>query len=122
MIPGPLASFVLALAVFRLWRIIGWDDFPPLVRARGWLTGAHKVTRGSTNARMGITNEPVENEIAYRRPLLAHFLSCTYCSGFWIALGFYGAWRLWPGPTLAVAFVLALSAAAGILAKIYDPP
>lgn len=121
MIPGLYPALVLALAVFRACRIIGWDDFPPLVRARGWIVGAHEVTRASTNARMGITNERVEKEIAYRRPVLAHFLSCAYCTGFWVSGATYAAWRAWPHATLTGAFVLALSGAAGITARILDP-
>lgn len=112
---------MLALGIFRLCRIIGWDDFPPLVRARAWVVGARQTTRGSTNTRMGITNEPIVKEVEYARPVLAHFLSCAYCTGFWISLAAYGAWRAWPRATLTGAFVLALSGAVGIIATRLDP-
>ncbi len=121
MIPSPWVGLVLALAVFRACRLIGWDDFPPVMRARGWVTGQHETTSGSANARMGVTGEGVTREIGWRRPLLAHFLGCAYCLGAWLSVAVYAAWLAEPTWTLYGTFPFALSAAVGIIARRGDP-
>lgn len=121
MIPDPWTAIILALGVYRLTRLLGWDDFPPVAKVRAWVVGEHVVTTGSTNARMGLTNEPVEVEYSYRRPTLSHFLHCPFCLGAWLCLGTYIAWRLEPSWTLTVAFVFAMSGAVGLVARNLDP-
>lgn len=121
MIPHWFPALVILLGTFRLVRIIGWDYFPPIVSARDWITGALFVTNGSTNARMGLTGEPVERMVVHRRPLLAKLIECAWCLGFWISLLVYLAWRWHPGYTLTVLAPFALSAAVGLLARNLDP-
>lgn len=43
------------------------------------------------------------------------FLRCPWCSGFWIALAWWGAWQLWPHGTLVAAGAAAISAVVGFL-------
>lgn len=112
---------MLALAVYRLCRLAGWDTFPPIARARAWVVGLQVATTGSTNARMGVTNEAVQQTVTFRRPLLAEFLGCAFCLGFWLSVLVVACWRLEPDWTLRVCFVLALSATAGLIAKQLDP-
>lgn len=38
------------------------------------------------------------------------FLTCPYCLGFWIAVGWWVAWQLWEHGTLVAAAVLAINA------------
>lgn len=33
----PLLLIVVTLAAYRTWRLLGRDDWPPIVAARGWL-------------------------------------------------------------------------------------
>lgn len=129
MIPSWWLFVVLALGAARLTRLAGWDDLPPIVRLRGWIVGEKAVTRGSTNARMGVTSEQVEQSYTYRWPGLAHFLSCSFCSGFWFATLVYGGWLVAGSPGalhyhswLFYALVpFALSEAVGLVSKNLDP-
>lgn len=121
MTPHPWTGVLLALAVYRLCRLIGWDDLPPIARVRAWVTGELVGTSGSSNARMGLTREPVVEMVTYKRPLLAHFLHCSFCVGFWLSLLAYVAWIEWPTATMYVAVPLAVNAAAALLAKNLDP-
>lgn len=119
MIPSPWVAVVLGLAVYRLLRLAGWDTFPPIVRARAWVTGEYVVRTGDANQMMGIS-EPPGLAYRYRRPLLAELIACAFCLGVWLSGLAYAAWLEWPHPTLYGAFPLALSAFAGLVAKVLD--
>lgn len=121
MIPQLWATVILGLAGYRLARVLGWDDFPLVFRLRRWATGETVHSSGSANARAGLTGEEVATTFTYRRPTVAHFLHCAFCTGFWIALGEYAAWVAWPGWTLRVLFPLALAALPGLIARNLDP-
>jgi len=99
-VPAPYAFVLLALASYRLTRLLGWDTFPPVARARDWLLGPYV--------------EP-------RSLLLVELFSCAFCLGFWVGLAVYLAWLWLPTATLAVSVVLALSAVVGLTAKTLDP-
>lgn len=118
MIPEPWVALVLALAAYRICRLVGWDDLPPIQRIRDWLTGATLSAASSPNA--GYTAEQPAYAWTYRRPLLAHFLGCAFCQGFWISVAIYVCWLEWPQPTLYGMAPLALSAAVGLIAKNLD--
>ncbi len=112
---------MLTLAVYRIVRLIGWDDFPPVVRARNWVTGATAGTRSTSNAALGVTGEQPQVVWIYKRPLLMDMISCAYCFGFWVSLVAYIAWRFCPTETLYIAAPFALSGAVGITARMLDP-
>lgn len=112
MIPAPWVALVLLLGAFRLTRLAGWDDLPPIARLRARLTG-QAVRYTPTESRGAI--------FSYRRPLLAHFLECPYCVGFWISAAVYAAWWITPWWTVTVLAPFALSAAVGIVARQLDP-
>lgn len=121
MIPSPWVAVVLALAAFRCTRLIGYEDFPPVLRLRRWVVGAKTATAGSTNARMRVTNEPVEETTVYRWPTLSKLLWCAYCLGFHVSVAIYLLWIWFPTATMYGAFPLALSAAVGLIARNLDP-
>lgn len=121
MIPAAWTTVLLALAAFRVTRLVGWDDFPPVARARSWVVGAYVPKRGSTNANLGLTGETTDDGIVFRRPVLEHFLHCPYCVGFWISLVAYLAWVVFPTETQYAAMPFALSAMVGITARMLDP-
>ena len=98
MIPSPLALFVLALAAFRLWKLAADDAI--LKTPRSWLVGAR-----------GGLSEP----LWFTRPRVEEWLVCPWCAGFWCALGWYGAWLLWPHGVMYAAVPFAVSAAVGLL-------
>lgn len=101
-IPQPWEAALLALAAFRLTRLIGWDDFPPVARARAWLT--RERSDGS-----------------FDRPVLAHFIGCAFCQGAWTTFAVWGAWAACQDWALLVCAPLALAAATGLIARTLDP-
>lgn len=121
MIPPPYAFILLALGAFRLTRLAGWDDLPPIAAARAWLVG-EEWTAGRTPDLPGKTPDSEIDEVrpSYRRPLLAHFVACPWCIGAWISLGVYTAWLLAPHATLLVLVPFALSGVVGLIAKNLD--
>lgn len=46
------------------------------------------------------------------------WLLCPFCAGFWIALGWWGAWQEWPHGTLVVAAAVTLTAIVPFLADL----
>jgi hypothetical protein len=110
MIPPPWTSIILTLAAYRLTRLIGWDEFPLAQKTRAWLTGRYWTK----------IEGDVELEWGYLRPLLAHFLACPFCQGFWVSVLTYIAWLQFPTQTLYVAVPFALSGAVGLISKNWD--
>lgn len=130
MIPGPWATVILALAAYRLTRLIGWDDLPPIEWARARLVGETWDSRGSTNSQMGLSSERADVAPRYRRPTLNHFVRCAFCQGFWTAGAVYLVWALaaghpgaepWRSWILYPLAPLALGALVGLIAKNLDP-
>lgn len=113
MIPSTLVFVILSLAAFRVTRLLGWDDLPPIVRLRARVTG-ETMHHNSTTQRDG----PI---IRHRRPVLAHFLACPYCSGFWVCLLVYVLWLVVPTEVQYAAVPFALSGLVGITARMLDP-
>lgn len=111
MIPTPWEAAVLALGAFRIVRLIGWDDLPPIENLRNRITGMTVYNNSTDSGR----------HYRYRRPVLAHFLGCAFCQGFWVTAGVYGLWLLEPYWTLRIATLFALAAVVGLIAKNWDP-
>lgn len=129
MLPSWYVAALLALAAFRITRLTGWDDFPPVAKIRGLVVGERIEQSGTINAKMGVSNEPVEYVYKYRWPLLAHALHCAYCAGFWWCCGIYVAWVLSGAPGAVhyhswlfyAATPFALNAVVGTWARMLDP-
>lgn len=98
---------LLTLASFRVWKLLAEDTI--LDRPRAWLLGVPGW-------------KPVANETPPEgyRVRLALFLTCPWCAGFWICLGAWVLWLLWPGATLVVCTPLALSALVGLIATQFE--
>ncbi len=105
---------MLALSVFRCWRLVAQDNFPPVQRLRDRLTGARWVGGLPGGEQSGA------GRWEYDRPLLADFLSCPYCLGAWSSFAAYVIWLEAPTEALYIAAPLALSAAVGIIAHALD--
>jgi hypothetical protein len=91
MIPSVWAFVLIALATFRVWKIIGDDAV--LDRPRDWV-----VVR-----------------LEERAKWLDYFITCPWCAGFWLVLAWWGAWLAWPHGAVVVAVPFALSAVVGYL-------
>jgi hypothetical protein len=95
--PNWWETTVLALAAWRLFHLIAFDDV--LDRPRRYVTRLNKTWKNEGDA----TGE------RYREKL-AGFLTCSFCMGWWIALVWWAAWLIWPHGTLVAAVPFALSA------------
>lgn len=93
-VPQWWSATLLALATFRCVRLVGWDD----------LTASWRLW---VRRRLGKGAET--------------FVSCPWCVGWWITLGWWAAWQIWPHGTLVAAVPFALAAVVGLVAKGLDP-
>lgn len=99
-IPNWWEFALLAGASFRVWRLLAADAI--LDRPREWLTRRAKAEAGEHREEVEI------------------FLRCPYCLGWWITLGWWGAWLIWPHATVVVAVPWAANAVVGLVARNLD--
>ena len=90
-------SVLLALAAWRIWHLLAFDDI--LNRPRRYVTRLNGTWRQEGDA----TGE------TYRAGL-AGFLTCPFCLGWWLSLGVWAAWLVFPTETVWIAVPLALNA------------
>lgn len=95
---------VLSLAVYRVARLVGWDDITRRWRQR--LTGWDDTQK--------------RNAWPKNRRWLAEMIHCPFCASAYISVLAYVAWRYYPQATLTVATPLAIMAIAGLVAKNWD--
>jgi len=95
-IPSWYGLLLLALAAWRTYRLISEDTI--LEQPRRWL-----LRLAPTWEKEG--DEPGDT---YRFGL-GSFITCPYCAGFWISLGWWGAWMIWPHATLLISVPLAIN-------------
>lgn len=50
----------------------------------------------------------------------SELVTCPWCLGAWIAVAWWGAWKLWDEPVMVVAVPFALSALVGVVAMAVD--
>jgi hypothetical protein len=107
-IPSLWEFALLALAAFRVWRLIAEDtifDGP-----RHWLVGlGYRWADG----------DPLPKRY---REHWGIFLQCAWCAGFWISLLWWVAWLVWPHATVVLAVPWAISAVVALVAKNLDKP
>lgn len=99
--PGIIAFIIMALATFRIWRLLSEDtilDYP-----RRWLV------RLPYDWREGKRIPPEY------RARLGEFIGCPWCLGWWISLVIWLAWLKWPNTVEALCVPLAFSAVVGIV-------
>ena len=98
-VPEPWEFALLALAAWRVWKLIGDDTI--LDRPRDRLF------------------ERLGGKASARGTYWGAFLYCPYCAGFWITLAWWGGWILWPHGVLVAAVPWAISAAVGLLGSVF---
>jgi len=96
--PDPWSFLLLGLAAWRMWKLIASD----LILERPVDSALRRL------------------EPAARRTFWREFLACSYCSGTWLALIWWGAWMLWPTGTTIAAVPWALAAVVGLLGTAWD--
>jgi len=95
--PDWWAALVMALAVFRVYRLIAEDDIAD--RPREWLLAKLKEER---------------------LVQLDKLITCPWCLGWWLSLGVYLFWLWLPTETLVVCTPFALSAVVALISKNLD--
>lgn len=111
MIPTWWQFLLLSLAAYRITRLLGWDDLPPVLRTRRWLLGEYWLAE---------KDSPAEGPY-YDRPFLAAMFQCAFCLGWWVSLCWWAAWTAWPHATIQASIPFALAATVGLIAKRLDP-
>lgn len=101
MIPSPWETALLALAAYRVFRLLASDVI--LDRPREWLLGTIE-----------------DNGERAHREYWADFLTCAWCCGAWCAFAWWLAFLVFPHGTVVVAVLFALSAAVGAVAHVLD--
>lgn len=120
---------IVALAVYRLARIIPSDVIAEPIRARlyrwSWADTERVAVPGDDDQLAVIEvqhrNERGEPEPRPRgvvRPYVNALLTCPVCSGFWLAPVVYGAWRWGHDVGRGVVTVLAVAGAGAVLAEV----
>lgn len=99
-IPNWWGVVYLGLAAFRSTRLIGWDKLTEPLRELVVRKRQHTANR----YRFGFDE----------------WLHCGWCSGACNAIGWWGAWQLWPHTTLVIAAPFAISAVVGLIVKHLD--
>lgn len=102
-IPDWFQLTIIALASFRVWRLLSEDtvlDWPrrKILRLGTWRTQGDQVPA------------------SYRKSW-GTFLECGWCAGFWIALAWWGAFQWSPHWAVVVAVPWALSAIVGAIGQ-----
>lgn len=103
MTPTAWQFALLALAAFRVWKLLGDDAIldGPRDRLLDWM-------------------EDAPDEDGERGTTWTYFITCPWCAGAWIALSWWLAWLAWEEGTVFLAVPFALSAAVGYLGVVID--
>lgn len=113
MIPSPWQFVLLALAAYRLTRLIGWDVITR--PAREALVGRYEKGSGK-QAR----DTELGRKLGTYHRKLDEFVHCPYCMGFWCSLALWFAWWWQPHWTLVMCVPFAINAIVGLTTKNLD--
>lgn len=100
-IPDWYVLLLLALASFRIYRLLAEDTILDGPRAR--------------LLRLGSWQEGQPTPPTYRARL-GEFIVCSWCIGFWVSLAVWGCWYVEPGWTTGLSAPLAISTLVGLVA------
>jgi hypothetical protein len=105
-----LAYVIVALATYRLARVIASDTISATLRGR-----LYRFAWDDENPEVVTVDGEevfVPTARAAWRTYLYELLTCPVCAGVWVAAGVYSAWRWWD--TEAVHAVIVVAAVAGL--------
>jgi len=102
-VPSWWEFLLLALAAFRVWRLLA--EVTILDKPR------RKLLRLSPE-----WEEEGDDPGPGYRKTWGEFFICPWCLGFWIALAWWGAWLFWPHAATLLAVPWAISAFVGLVA------
>jgi hypothetical protein len=117
---------LLALAAFRITRLVGWDDLT--IMPRRWLTGLgdsehHALAEHVDDlAERGIDawqTRPAP-PISKWRFYVSRMIRCPWCFGAHVSWVIWLAWEAWPHGMLVAATPFAISALVGLVSHNLD--
>lgn len=123
-----LHALVIGLAIFRLTRLVAWDEITQPVRAR--ISGIHDANYATVakfiedvQARGGDPwgHRDSTPPMSKRRWYWAKLLHCPWCVGWWLSLAVCALAYEWPHAVLVCSWPFAASALVGLVAKNLDP-
>ncbi len=103
-VPDWWTTALLALACFRVYRLLAEDTVLDKPRARA--------------LRLSSAWNPGQPIPPGYRERVGEFMQCPWCLGFWLALAWWISWQIWPHGTTVVAVPFAISTVVGIMAKL----
>ena len=106
-VPSLAELLLLALAAYRVWRLVAEDDILDRPRRRLLRLGEWRKE-----------GDPVP---ANYRSWWGDLLRCAWCAGFWISVLWWLAWAITPDWTLFLAVPFAVSALVGFARVRLDP-
>jgi hypothetical protein len=105
-VPNWYGLLLLSLGAWRVFRLISEDTI--FDQPRSWLL------------RLPVDWEEGDKIPSGFRVRTADFITCKYCLGFWLSLGFWGAWLVFPTETIYVSVPLAISTIVVAVATLLD--
>jgi hypothetical protein len=112
---------LLALAAFRIYRLGARDTITEPVRAAVTYEDDASVSLDDAPDDEGLTVIGLDDDLPMSlRVYASTLIRCPWCAGFYVSAAVWGAWELWPRPTLFLAAPWALSAAVALAAKNLD--
>lgn len=117
--PGPWEFVLLALAAYRVFRLVAKDSITEPIRAAASYPDDEAVTLGYDDE--GLVVIGMEEESKPLRVYVATLLRCPWCMGFYVSVAAWGAWLADSRVALFVAAPLAISGAVGLVSKTLDP-
>lgn len=125
-VPDWWTFVLLVLGVFRIVRILGWDDITTGLRARFLMPDAEywivaKWIDEMESSGFDPWTSSVPQRVSRPRFYIAKMAHCPWCSSFWWGIVAYAAWLAAGRVTLYVLTPLAVSSVVGLVAKNGDP-
>ena len=117
---NPVFAIILALAAFSITRLIVTDTFPPIEKLRTWFF-EHFPHDGFSTLKRPVRGQWVAIGRGYTVNIgtwLGELVSCPWCAGWWVSLGSWISFVLWPTVTLAICVPFALRAIVGIISTL----
>ena len=105
--PSPIEFVILALAVWRLGRLIQYERGPKAIFAR-------------IRNLIGIGHNEEGMPMAWPDTEIGKLFECSDCGSVWVGFGMVGFYLLAPGVAVIVALPFALSAASIIVGVMID--
>ena len=124
-VPGAWAGVLLALATYRILRLVAVDEITATIR--GWVCGipdaGYEIWAKHIEDARAEGHDPWQISqvpLTPRRYYLAKLVHCPWCLGWWISLAVFAAYELWPHGTVVAAVPFALSAGCAIIGRNLD--